>query len=64
MYYIDMSNKKVYECQYDCEAEYVKDDLKMIVMHGCCMEKIQSNVCYHHIHNIGMTIYIVPYVME
>ena len=24
MYYIDMSNKKVYECQYDCEAEYVK----------------------------------------
>lgn len=28
MYYIDMSNKKVYECQYDCEAEYVKDDFE------------------------------------
>lgn len=28
MYYIDMGNKKVYECQYDCEAEYIKDDFE------------------------------------
>ena len=28
MYYIDMMNKKVYECQYDCEAEYIKDDFE------------------------------------
>lgn len=28
MYYIDMGNKKIYECQYDCEAEYIKDDFE------------------------------------
>lgn len=28
MYYIDMGNKKVYECHYDCEAEYIKDDFE------------------------------------
>ena len=60
MYYIDMSNKKVYECEYDCEAEYVKDDFEndcnAWLLYGedpkQCMLSSYSQYWYDYLHSV------------